>query len=322
MSPRSIIAVLTVLFFAVLPVSAESNPKRLGPYTMYEQIIYLAKQRRILEHISDDMAEGRATGTRANEMIAAFIKDEYARYGLEPFKSTSYFQPFMVDSVKRARNVVGIVPSAVPSDKYVIICAHYDHLGILNGNIYNGADDNASGVTALLNLADIFGTMKKTRTGPDKNILFVALDAKENNMAGSKYFVDSLGIDKENIVCAINLERIGTVIEPVHENDTSFAIVLGENTLPKDQRGKIRLCNTYYKIGLDLDFTFYGSEKFTDLYYRLSDQIVFHEAGIPALLFTSGFHRHTYKVSDDPEIISYPVLKQRTLLVFYFVMML
>lgn len=311
-----------VLFSAALPVYGQFSPKRLGPYTMYEQIIYTAKQERILGHIADDMAEGRETGTAANEMIAAYIRDEYVRYGLEPFVKGSYFQPFMVDSVRRGRNVAGIVPSAVPSGKYVIVCAHYDHLGILDGNIYNGADDNASGVTAMLNLADIFGTMKKARTGPDKNILFVALDAKEANMAGSKYFVDSLGIDKDSILCAINLERIGTILEPVHENDTSFVIVLGENTLRKADRGKIKMCNNYYKIGLDLDFTFYGSEKFTELYYRLSDQITFHDAGIPALLFTSGFHRHTYKVTDDPEIISYPVLKKRTLLVFYFIMML
>ena len=99
-------------------------------------------------------------------------------------------------------------------------------------------------------------------------------------------------------------------------------IVLGEQTLRKESRGLIDMCNRYYNIGLDIDHTFYGSENFTELFYQLSDQIVFNRAGIPALVFTSGFHRHTYKTTDDPDIISYPVMKKRTLLIFYLTMML
>lgn len=330
-------------------------PRRsLGPYTMYEQIIYQAKQERIMTWLADDMNEGRATGSESGQRVAWFISEMFRQYGLDPLYGNSFRQPFFADSTgcTRACNIAGIVRSAVPSDEYVIITAHYDHLGILNGNIYNGADDNASGVTALLNLADMFGTMKKTRTGPDKNIIFAALDAKELNMAGSKAFLDLLlkkektrpgkagygskgpcdsllytpcqfsGIPKEQIICAINIDQIGTVLEPVHEADTSFVIVLGENTLPKKYRGLIDMCNRYYKIGLDIDHTFYGSENFTELFYQLSDQIVFHNAGIPALIFTSGFHRHTYKTSDDPDIISYPVMKKRTILIFYLTMML
>lgn len=314
--------------------------RSLGPYTMYEQIIYQAKQERIMTWLADDMNEGRATGTESGQRVAWVISRMFINYGLEPFFGNSFFQPFIADSINNAtgRNVAGIVRSAVPSDEYVIITAHYDHLGILDGNIYNGADDNASGVTALLNLADMFGTMKKTKTGPDKNIIFVALDAKELNMAGSKAFVEELlkqqptqdttnrtgfeGIPKEHIICAINIDQIGTVLEPVHEADTSFVIVLGENTLRKKDRGLIDMCNRYYNIGLDIDHTFYGSENFTELFYQLSDQTVFHNAGIPALIFTSGFHRHTYKTTDDPDIISYPVMKKRTILIFYLTMML
>ena len=266
----------------------------------------------------------RATGTRDAARVARYIETHFRQYGLEPFCEGSFYQPFLADSASGTvgRNVIGFVPSAVPSDEYVLITAHYDHLGVLDGNIYNGADDNASGVTVLLNLADMFGTMKKTRTGPDKNIIFAALDAKELNMAGSKHFVDHLIIGKDSIICAINIDQIGTVIEPVHEADTSFVIVLGEQTLRRQDRGLIDMCNRYYHLGLDIDHTFYGSENFTRLFYQLSDQIVFHEAGIPALVFTSGFHRHTYKTTDDPDIISYPVMKKRTLLIFYLTLML
>lgn len=339
-------AILSLLFITVITVSyafGSEKKRSLGPYTMYEQIIYRAKQQRILSWLADDLNEGRATGTVSGERVAWYIAELFRKYGLEPLSGNSFYQPFIADSLNgiRARNIVGIVRSAIPSDEYVIISAHYDHLGVLDGNVYNGADDNASGVTALLNLADMYGTMKKTGTGPDKNIIFAALDAKELNMAGSKALLKMLldngaditgshsdnqeafhGIPKENIICAINIDQIGTVFEPVHDNDTNFVIVLGENTLHKKNRGIIDMCNRYYNIGLDIDHTFYGSENFTRLYYQLSDQTVFHNAGIPALIFTSGFHRHTYKTTDDTDIISWDVMKKRTILIFYLIMML
>ena len=315
---------MVLILLATAALQAQERRRSLGPYTMYEQIVYQAKQERLMTWLSHDMNHGRATGTRDAARVARYIETHFKQYGLEPFCAGSFYQPFLADSASGTvgRNVIGIVPSAVPSDEYVLITAHYDHLGVLDGNIYNGADDNASGVTVLLNLADMFGTMKKTRTGPDKNIIFAALDAKELNMAGSKHFVNHLIIGKDSIICAINIDQIGTVIEPVHKADTNFVIVLGEKTLRRQDRGLIDMCNRYYNIGLDIDHTFYGSENFTRLFYQLSDQIVFHEAGIPALVFTSGFHRHTYKTTDDPDIISYPVMKKRTLLIFYLTMML
>ena len=315
---------MVLMLLAAAVLQAQERRRSLGPYTMYEQIIYQAKQERIMTWLAHDMNHGRATGTRDAARVARYIETHFRQYGLEPFCAGSFYQPFLADSASGTvgRNVIGFVPSAVPSDKYVIITAHYDHLGVLDGNIYNGADDNASGVTVLLNLADMFGTMKKTRTGPDKNIIFAALDAKELNMAGSKHFINHLSIGKDSIICAINIDQIGSVLEPVHEADTNFVIVLGEQTLRRQDRGFIDLCNRYYNIGLDIDHTFYGSENFTELFYQLSDQIVFHRAGIPALVFTSGFHRHTYKTTDDPDIISYPVMKKRTLLIFYLTLML
>ena len=314
------------LMLATAALQAQERRRSLGPYTMYEQIVYQAKQERLMTWLAHDMNHGRATGTRDAARVARYIETHFRQYGLEPFCEGSFYQPFLADSASGTvgRNVIGFVPSAVPSDEYVLITAHYDHLGVLDGNIYNGADDNASGVTVLLNLADMFGTMKKTRTGPDKNIIFAALDAKELNMAGSKALVGRLQEREmtDSILCAINIDQIGTVIEPVHEADTNFVIVLGEQTLRKESRGLIDMCNRYYNIGLDIDHTFYGSKNFTELFYQLSDQIVFHRAGIPALVFTSGFHRHTYKTTDDPDIISYPVMKKRTLLIFYLTMML
>ena len=315
-----VLAILLTLL--LIPASLAGQKKsNLGPYTMFEQMIFPQKQARILSYLADDCARGRSVGTLAHQNIGKYIRDHFEQYGLKPFQG-HYYQHFMCDSVKVGRNVVGFIPSIIPSDKYVIISAHYDHIGALNGFVYNGADDNASGVTALLNLAEMFGSMYKAKMGPDKNIIFVAFDAKEMSMAGSRHFVKNLNISKEKIVCNINMDQIGSTLEPVHEGISDYLIILGENTLAKEHRGKLGICNRFYNINLDIDYTFYSSKAFTELYYKLSDQVAFEEAGIPALLLTSGFHKHTYKITDDLNIISYPVLKKRSVLVFYFVMML
>ena len=291
-----------------------------GRYRIFEDIIYYKKQHGLLSFMADDLSGGRGTGSEGNRMTMLFIRDRFEAYGLMPFEG-SYLKPFPADSGLKGVNVTGFVPSRKAGSGYVIVGAHYDHLGQIGDKIYNGADDNASGVTALLNLAEIFGTMYKAGFGPEKNIIFAAFDAKEHNMAGSRHFVSTLGIDRDSIACAINIDQIGTVLEPLDGKDTNFVIMLGENTLRPEDRGKAARCNMLH-TGMALSHTYYGSEAFSGIIYRMSDQTAFHEAGIPALLFTSGIHRHTYKTTDDTDIISYPMLKKRTLLIFHLIMSL
>lgn len=321
--PKVKLTILTILLPLLLVpnIVFGQSKNNLGPYRMFEQIIYRQKQERILSYLADDCARGRATGTLAHQMVGKYIKDHFEQYGLLPFEG-HFWHSFRCDSTTKGRNIVGYIPSIVPSDQYVVISAHYDHIGALNGFVYNGADDNASGVTALLNLAEIFATMYKAKMGPNKNIIFAAFDAKEISMSGSRHFVKNLTIPKENIICNINFDQVGSTLEPVHEGVMDYLIVLGESSLRKADRGKLGICNRFYNIDLDIDYTFYSSEAFTTLYYKLSDQVAFQEVGIPALLFTSGFHSHTYKITDDIDIISFPTLKKRTILAFYFVMML
>ncbi|NMB36768.1 MAG: M28 family peptidase [Bacteroidales bacterium] len=283
----------------------------------YEQKLYRGKQQEILSHIADDMAQGRASGTIGKQAIEQYIVRRFREYGLKPY-NWHYIQSARYNDSIITRNVVGVIPAAVPTDKYVVIGAHYDHIGEINGIIYNGADDNASGVTALINLAEMFSAMKKDGNGPGKNIIFVAFDGKEFNMCGSDHFVKNLPFPARNITCMVNMDMIGTDLEPVGFR-REYLIALGEERLDPKYRGILGYLSRSKKYEMDLDLTYYGSKDFTRLFYRMSDQHSFAKAGIPALLFTSGIHKHTYKPSDLPEIINYDVLRKRTLLIFNFI---
>jgi len=302
---------LVCIFLAVIltPLFAQNT-------AMIEQMVYQKKQEQILSYLADDMTQGRASGTKGKQLAEQFIISQFKKYGLKPY-NWNYTQSFKYDSIA-IRNVVGFIPAVGKSDEYVILSAHYDHIGILHGNIYNGADDNASGVTAMLNIAEMFATMKIIGNGPLKNIIFVAFDGKELSMSGSEYFVNNLTIPKAKIACAINLDMLGTNLFPPG-NNPEYMIVLGNERLKKSYRGLIDKCNNKSHINLDIDYTFYGSKDFAKLFYTMSDQYSFAKSGIPAILFTSAFHDYTYKPGDDINIIDFPLLIKRTLLIFNFI---
>ena len=282
----------------------------------YENMIGTEELRETLEYLASDMAEGRATGSKGKFSAEQFIRERFRKYGLKPF-NWNYTQSFRVRDTLAVRNVVGVVPANGMSDEYIVIGAHYDHLVILSGNTYNGADDNASGVTALLDLARVFAKMRADGVGPDRNLIFVAYDGKELDLLGSDYFVQHLPFPAGKIVCAVNMDMLGTTLVPVHRNRPDYLIVLGEETLPERMQGVIRRTNASDRFGMDIDYTFYSSKAFTEMIYRTGDQYSFRKnRRIPSLLFTSAFHDHTYKPTDTVDIIDFDMLRKRTALIF------
>ncbi len=311
---KSCAILLLAGLFLCLPARNGAWAQSLRPY---ENLVSAEEQRRILTHLADEMTEGRASGTQGKQLAEHYLIERFRSLGLKPV-DWAYTQSFRYEDSIAVRNVVGLLPAATPTDEYLVIGAHYDHLGRLGHTVYPGADDNASGVTALLSLARMFCAMKADGNGPRKNLLFVAFDGKELDMAGSRWFVKHLPVPQEKIKAMINLDMLGTdLVPPGHNPEYLFAI--GESTLPETYQGYLSyLCHrAAYK--LDLDLTFYGSRDFYRMMYETSDQHPFAHAGIPAVLFTSAFHQHTLKRSDTPAIINYPLLRKRTLIIFNFI---
>ncbi|MBR3744393.1 MAG: M28 family peptidase [Bacteroidales bacterium] len=306
---KKAVAILITAFSIALhiPVAAQTEK--------YEEIASESLQREIIEHLCDSVMEGRGSGTGGGMLARNYILNRFEQLDLKPF----YFrrqESFFYNEKITMHNVMGVVPALGISDKYIVVSAHYDHLGVIKGKTYPGADDNASGVAALLTMAQMFSQMRQDGMGPSVNILFVAFDGKEYSMAGSKRFIAGLPIAPQDIVCEINMDILGSTLVPVHKNP-EYLIVLGRNTLPEGMRNIISNCNYGRKLYLDIDFTFYGSDDFTRTMYRHGDHYAFNQKGVSALFFTSGFHEHTLKTTDTPAIIDYEVLAKRTKLIFY-----
>ena len=226
-----------------------------------------------------------------------------------------------------------MIPGALsmPRDKYVIIGAHFDHLGELNGTVYPGADANASGTVALTSLADIFSSMKEMGKVYDCNLLFVAFDAKEMDMAGSEALwklidygilkdpLTGKSISKEKIALMVNIDQIGSTLSPINKERKDYLIMLGTNSLPKSKQMNLEVCNGLHGINLDLCLSYYGSPTFTKVFYRLSDQRVFVDNRIPAVLFTSGITMNTNKTRDTAASLDMEVLKRRITLIYHWI---
>lgn len=162
---------------------------------------------RIETTLASDVMEGRAIFSPGIDKASAFIESEFQHIGLSFFKDlTNYRQEFTAQGQK-ANNVIGILPGKTKPNEYVIFSAHYDHLGIEeNGEdkVFNGANDDASGVTAVIALAKYF----KERSDNDRTLIFVAFTGEEIGGFGSKEF--SQKMDPAQVVAMFNIEMIGT----------------------------------------------------------------------------------------------------------------
>jgi Predicted aminopeptidases len=303
-----------LLFIILLSISttAFSQPPDLGKYL---NIASEDKLKRILSFLSEDSAGGRATGSYEMTMVTAFLLERFKSMGLTPLFGRTMVRSFYLEDYAIGRNIIGLLPSKDFSDKYIVISAHYDHMGTLNGNIYNGADDNASGVTALLTIAEMFSMISSDNQGPAYNIIFALFDGKESNMAGSSRFLEELPIPVKSISYDINIDQIGCTFTPPGDSE-NYILALLDDDIRHDIVRRLDYLNIAYKLGIDIDYDFYDSPTFFDIFFKISDQYNFSKRGIPVLLFTSGIHMHTYKQTDDHYFINYPILANRIKLIF------
>lgn len=156
-----------------------------------------------LEILSSDKFEGRETGEKGNDSARAYIIQQFKSVNVSGFNA-SFEHPFTFERRNKtynAANVLGEIKGTETPGKYIVISAHYDHLGVKNGKIYNGADDDASGVSALISFAEYL-----VKNPPKHTVIFAAFDAEELGLQGAKHFVST--INKDQVLVNLNMDMI------------------------------------------------------------------------------------------------------------------
>lgn len=255
-------------------------------------------------YLASDDLEGRAIGTDGEVLAARYIADKFKELGLEPKGTDKYFQVFKVNKPANpheqavigtdgegisGRNVVGFIDNGAPYT--IALGAHYDHLGyggegsLYRGEdaaIHNGADDNASGTAALIQLASI---LKKKKS--NYNFLFVAFSGEENGLWGSNYYSKNSTVTIDSINYMLNMDMVGRLKE-----DKSIAIN-GVGTSPvwveaveKANVDSLKIVTSESGVGP-------------------SDHTSFYLQDVPVLHFFTGQHSDYHRPSDDADKINY-----------------
>ncbi|MDR0661700.1 MAG: M28 family peptidase [Prevotellaceae bacterium] len=258
--------------------------------------------------------EGRRTGTKGGLLAAEYIENELKLIGLYPPVRGGYMQPFTMNGVSGI-NVMGILGGTDLKDEVVVLMAHYDHIGSSkDGIIYPGAEDNASGVAALLEIAKAFANAKHKGYAPRRTLLFIFFDGNKHDLAGSTYYINHPVYPAHKTVLAINMDMVGRS-DGYAENFNDYVFVLGSDKISSDPRRVVDSVNNA-SINMTVDYNFYNSETVYKLFYPMSDHYVFEQKLIPALYFTSGITGDIHSVGDVMDKLHYPTFMRRTRLVF------
>lgn len=321
-----------IIFFLLLCLNAHASDSWTKEREKAKSLITHEKLAREVSFLTDSICQGRASGTRGSMEAAMWIRRKFEEAGLVGM-TESWSQGFSIGNGMRGRNVIGMLPGSrsIPCDRYVIIGAHYDHLGMLEGKMYPGADSNASGVTAMTSLAEMFGAMRKMGRIYGSNIIFVAFDANEYDLKGSGALWDMMEhgrlrnpltgetVTKDKISLMVNIDQIGSSLAPVSKDRKDYIIMLGTSSLKKDRRDLLHRCNLEEGIGMDIALDYYGSDNFTKIFYTLSDQKVFVENRLPAVLFTSGITMNNNKTWDRTENLDIDIYLRRIRLMYHWI---
>ena len=220
------------------------------------------------------------------------------------------------DSFFVGKNILGFVEGSDPElkNEIIVITAHYDHIGVINGLIHNGADDNATGTAALLEVAEAFQGAKKTGYKFKRSVLFFANSAEEKGLLGSYYYVENPQFPLENTITCLNVDMVGRM-DKNHPQDSNYVYLIGSNKLSTELHNISEKTNSQH-VKMNLDYTFNDPNDPNRFYYR-SDHYNFAKKRIPSIFYFSGVHDDYHMNTDTHEKIVYEKVEKTARLIFY-----
>ncbi len=228
------------------------------------------------------------------------------------YKTSSDLDPI------KTENVLGFLEGSDKKDELLVVTAHYDHIGVKKSGegdlINNGADDDASGTSTVMELAKIFSQAKQEGKGPRRSILFMLVTGEEKGLLGSDYYTQNPVYPLENTVVDLNIDMIGRR-DLQHQNSAPYIYVIGADKLSSELNSLSETINKTYS-NLIFDYTYNDMNHPDRLYYR-SDHWNFAKKNIPIIFYFDGIHEDYHKPSDEIEKIEFDLLTKRAQCIFY-----
>ncbi|MNK15883.1 Leupeptin-inactivating enzyme 1 precursor [compost metagenome] len=288
----------------------------------YMKTISEADLKKHLYIVASDEMEGRNTGEAGQKKAGKYLIDQYKSNGISfPKGAKDFYQHVPAEFMAKAfspklgdsENIWAFIEGSEKPDEILVISAHYDHVGMKNGEVYNGADDDGSGTVALLEIAQAFMQAKKDGYGPKRSILFLHVTGEEHGLHGSRYYSENPLFPIANTIADLNIDMIGRR-DDMHKNDGNYVYVIGSDRLSTDLHNINEEANKKY-TKLALDYTFNDENDPNQFYYR-SDHYNFAKKGIPIIFYFNGVHEDYHKPGDTPDKIEYDLLAKRAQLAF------
>ncbi len=215
----------------------------------------------------------------------------------------------------RTENVIGYVKGRDKSNEYVFITAHYDHLGVRGEDIYNGADDDGSGTSMVIELARIYSEAAKEGKGPSRSVVFLFFTGEEKGLLGSEYYTDHPLLALDNTVVDLNIDMIGRSDNLYGPDSTDYIYLIGSDRISKELHQISEEMNERH-TRLELDYKYDDPNDPQRLYYR-SDHYNFARYGIPVIFYFRGLHDDYHKPTDTIEKIEFDTIEKVGRLVFF-----
>jgi hypothetical protein len=249
---------------------------------------------------------------------------KYAKSNI-PFKKEQLFETagitsFIFDKYRtiiNASNVIGVLEGTDKKDEYVYLTAHYDHLGMRDGKIYFGADDDGSGTAAVIQMAKAFAKAKANKKGPRRTIIFMTFSGEEKGLLGSEYYSEHPVYPFEKTSVDLNTDMVGRIDTERKTADTmNYVYVVGHDKLSSDLPLINEAVNKKY-TNLVLDYKFDDPNDLNRIYFR-SDHYNFARKGVPVLFFYDGMLKSDYhKPTDTIDKINWPLFETRVRMIFH-----
>ncbi len=210
-------------------------------------------------------------------------------------------------------NMIASIEGTTHKNEYLFITSHYDHIGVINGEINNGADDDGSGTVGVMEIAEAFKKAADAGFKPKRTIVFLNFAGEEKGLLGSRYFMSDPPVATETMVADLNIDMIGR-LDKDHANNPNYVYLIGSDRISTELHNLSENVNKAFDR-LELNYK-YNDEKDPNRYYYRSDHFNFASKGVPVIFYFNGVHADYHKPTDTVEKIHFEKMEKITRLVF------